>query len=244
MLSYENKFIFVHVAKTAGSSVLEALLPYSNAKKTIGYGISSGHWGISDPATPTMHGKISEYQRHLGHSFDEYKIVAGFRDPFERLVSMYFSPHRWKKPSALGRVSLKIESYTLRFKPISNGTLGRALDGISPMVNVPPIWNEHKFVNLVESTPSHSDMLRRVDGLPLEENGVIALRFGHLDFDFQRACIQLGLPEDLSIQTIGGGVGQRQDLQKILKSKELRHFTLTHFKEDLERYGKIIEVGA
>ena len=45
--------------------------------------------------TPSKHAKLREYAARLGPKLEKCLLSASVRHPFDRLVSFYFSPHRW-----------------------------------------------------------------------------------------------------------------------------------------------------
>ena len=83
MLSKQHQFVFVHVPKTGGASVVEILRALYQEKKP-----------------PCAHLTASEYRRMLGHSqFDAYYKWAIVRNPYERFLSSYY----WRKHQMLRR---------------------------------------------------------------------------------------------------------------------------------------------
>jgi hypothetical protein len=96
MLSSAYKFIFLHVPKTGGNAVQTNLLPLSEDHQVTNLSQDGFHrFGIVGPVTPRKHAVLSEYSDILGDDLNSYKTVISYRPPFERMVSLYFSGHRW-----------------------------------------------------------------------------------------------------------------------------------------------------
>ncbi len=98
MLSIAKKFLFVHIPKTAGNSLQNVLHTYSEDEiVTLGphqdgierFEIRNSRYDI------TKHSTLSHYKSILASSLYEslYKF-ATIRNPWERMISFFFSPHR------------------------------------------------------------------------------------------------------------------------------------------------------
>lgn len=98
MISSRHRFIFLHVPKTGGNSVQSLLLPFSDDRMTATHHQDGRHrFGIIGSVTPRKHATLQEYGDILGTSrLEDYRIAIVLRAPFERMVSLYFSPHRWQ----------------------------------------------------------------------------------------------------------------------------------------------------
>ena len=95
MISGRHKFIFLHVPKTAGNAVQSYLLPFSDDRKVVGaYQDGVERFGVAGEVTPTKHATLADYARVLGPALDEYRVILPIRDPIDRALSLYFSPHR------------------------------------------------------------------------------------------------------------------------------------------------------
>ncbi len=85
MISYDKKFIFVHINKTAGTSMEKALADYgvkkleekSDLKFELNYNQS-------------QHFNCDEYKKYLGSEYDDYFKFTVVRNPFDRVVSYYY----------------------------------------------------------------------------------------------------------------------------------------------------------
>lgn len=102
MLSTAHSWIYIHIPKTGGNSVQEALLPLSDDQKVLdGFRDGVDTFGIAGDVTPTKHATLSDYGRVLG-DLSRYEIITSIRHPVERAVSYYFSDFRWKRQSDEG----------------------------------------------------------------------------------------------------------------------------------------------
>lgn len=72
MISHEHRFLFLHMPKTAGSSVVSALSKYPHCKK-----FKSGHPDLDN------------YFRNFGNNVRDYFIFTIARNPFSRAVSAF-----------------------------------------------------------------------------------------------------------------------------------------------------------
>jgi hypothetical protein len=98
MISLSKRFLFVHVPKTGGNSIQSALRDYSS--DTI---VADGeHYdGVEDFELRNeryglkKHSTLRDYRRALPREqFDGLFKFAAIRNPWDLLVSFYFSPHR------------------------------------------------------------------------------------------------------------------------------------------------------
>lgn len=103
MISFEKKFIFVHVPKTGGNSIQNILKKYSEdrvvkaAKKQNQDGYE--RFGIVNPKYGLVkHSTLSEYSKTLGTDIiSDFFIFSTIRNPWDRLISLYFSSHRGER---------------------------------------------------------------------------------------------------------------------------------------------------
>jgi|SRR6185437_9827891 hypothetical protein len=95
MLSTRHHFLFLHVPKTAGNAVQTWLLPHSDDQKvTHRHQDGVERFDVRGSITPTKHATLQAYFDRLGEKLDAFEIILPVRDPLERALSLYFSPHR------------------------------------------------------------------------------------------------------------------------------------------------------
>ncbi|MCP3932321.1 MAG: sulfotransferase family protein [Bacteroidetes bacterium] len=109
MLSINRKFLFIHVPKTAGNSIQNILQHYSEDEIVA---IADHHDGIerfevrNKKYSYRKHSNLSHYRSILDPEI--YKSLYKFavvRNPWDRMISYYFSPNRgvvtWDRKSFL-----------------------------------------------------------------------------------------------------------------------------------------------
>lgn len=109
MLSTKYNFLFVHVPKTGGNSIQNILAPYSDDKIVCVKPHQDGleRFQVSSTIFKTQkHSTLIEYRREYGDEMlDKLFKFCCVRNPWDRVVSHYFSPHRgvveWQKDNFL-----------------------------------------------------------------------------------------------------------------------------------------------
>lgn len=97
MISTRYRFIYLHAPKTGGNSLQSVLLPFSDDHKSVAPGFSGiDRFGVLGPVTPSKHCILQDYYQRLGPVIADFAIALSIRHPYHRLVSFYFSPHRWQ----------------------------------------------------------------------------------------------------------------------------------------------------
>jgi len=98
MISIRHQFLYVHIPKTGGNSVQNILSEYSEDKVVC---VDPHHDGVerfevrSDRFKVKKHSMLRDYCRELGpETFAKLFKFCCVRNPWERAISFYFSPHR------------------------------------------------------------------------------------------------------------------------------------------------------
>jgi len=98
MISLAKNFLFVHVPKTGGNSIQSVLAPYSEDEIHAAGPHQDGieRFGVRCSLDPRLakHAKLRDYRDSLGERRLEtlYKFAV-VRNPWERVISFFFSPH-------------------------------------------------------------------------------------------------------------------------------------------------------
>lgn len=98
MLSIAHNFLFVHVPKTAGNSVQRVLLDYSEDEMLLRGPHQDGveRFELQSPTVKMhKHSTLADYCAQLPTAqFEGLFKFYGIRNPWDRCVSFFFSPHR------------------------------------------------------------------------------------------------------------------------------------------------------
>lgn len=162
MISTAHHFIFIHAPKTGGNSIQLVLEPLSDDRRTVNARQDGrNRFGVEGPITPGKHARLADYQARLGEELGNYRVVTGSRDPLDRAVSAYYSPHRWAgRPPTFDRVlferamarlpsitamltiagAVRRPDHTLRFESLAAdlAIVARALD-LPPLAPLPHV---------------------------------------------------------------------------------------------------------
>ena len=98
MLSRAHNFLFIHIPKTAGNSVQRALLAFSEDEIVLRAAHQDGVERF-ELRSPTLkihkHSSLADYRAQLdARQFKGLFKFHGMRNPWDRCVSFFFSPHR------------------------------------------------------------------------------------------------------------------------------------------------------
>ena len=134
LISHKNRFIFIHIYKTAGTSVMDVFLPYCRLVDRMAYefrvsrklfGMIGHSMGWDDDGMKQFtgyhqHATANEIRMKMGSDiFDPYFKFTFVRNPFDFLVSLYFyiaqsKNHRFHKQVVDMGFSEFLNWYTMR----------------------------------------------------------------------------------------------------------------------------------
>jgi hypothetical protein len=113
MISFQKRFLFVHIPKTAGNSIQSALRGYSEDELVALRKGQDGieRFGLRNPKyNIKKHSALSEYRDALGD--EQFRNLYKFtcvRNPWDRMVSYYFTPTQnpesWNRKKFRGIIS-------------------------------------------------------------------------------------------------------------------------------------------
>lgn len=199
----DTKIIFVHIPKTGGNWVQNHLIHYSDDEKvrTAGFQDLHNRYDVKGPKTRNKHQTVADAKALLGDDFCAYRFIAVYRDPIDRLLSLYFSPHNWVKPAAEG-----------------SGFAVEPENRISFSID--------RFRHMVRSSPSSFQMLSYAvgdgsDGRFALPPQLIMIRFDRLRSDLARVAAMIGL----EVADVGGSEAVNRSAAPTLKDalREDRH---------------------
>lgn len=174
MISIQKKFLFIHVHKTGGNSIQNILKNYSEDEIVPGeHGDGVERFNVRNYKYNTnKHSTLSRYKSVLDTK--TYRTLFKFavaRNPWDRMVSFYFSPHRgiteWNRNDFLELIN---RERTLRHYICEKSFLERSLGKLGIHTRI---------INRNKTLVDDIDFL---------------IRFENMDNDFKLVCEKLGIP--------------------------------------------------
>ncbi|MGP0129341.1 MAG: sulfotransferase family 2 domain-containing protein [cyanobacterium endosymbiont of Rhopalodia musculus] len=211
MLSVQKRFLFIHVPKTAGNSVQNVLQHYSE-DKIVTHGEHQD--GVerfevrNDVYEVIKHSTLKHYQEIL--EVDLYQKLFKFatiRNPYDHMISWYFSPHRgiqnWVRQDFIDLIE-EVPNLREYITFSSNSFLGKKLKKLGLSIN----FNRKK----------------------LDEDIDFLMRFEHLNEDFQKVCEIIDIPyQPLPVRNRSNRKHYSIYFDEVLKEK-----VYTKFQEEIE----------
>jgi hypothetical protein len=214
MLSIHKQFLFIHVPKTGGNSIQNILRNYSEDKIVIRGEHQDGIERFevrNDKYEVTKHSTLKHYQTILEPPvYQKLFKFATIRNPYEQMISWYFSPHRgvreWVRQDFINLVK---EVPTLR-----------------EYISLSTIYS----LNIIIEKLGLSIKLQPPK---LEQDIDFLMRFESLEQDFKKVCEMIAIPyETLPIRN----QSERQHYTTYF-DEELKDIVYQKFREEIEFGG-------
>lgn len=170
MISIQKNFLFVHIPKTGGNSMQNILKKYSKDQLVILGEHQDGEerFEVRNENYPTLekHSTLNDYKKVIAqNTFSHLFKFATIRNPWDMMISYYFSPHRgiseWDRNSFLEL--LKIVPTFKHFTEVSKEQVQ---------------WF-HFFKKEKDNSNNSLDFI---------------IRFEHIDEDFKKLCSLIDIP--------------------------------------------------
>lgn len=238
MLLNSVSAIFIHVPKTAGNFCQNIFLDLglTSDYKTVSSHQDGHHrFEVRSERTKSKHQDLASYRDTLGAAFVKYSVLVTLRDPVERLISLYLSPHRWYEEHVWSRLLLRPYvglGRRLGGKFDSALRLG-AVDAMRRYSTVTPnSYNYEAFAELVRNARSTKQFLALSEGR--QPRSWIFLNFGTLANDLTRFLSDVGINVAPPVSRINQGSNQYL-AKRMLGDSQIRDIVWnSHHYSDIE----------
>lgn len=209
MIFSNEKALFIHIPKTAGNS-LQTLLVGRSDDSVVRFGHQDGkdRFEVRGSLTRSKHATVADYAG-LGVDTDAFTVITTVRHPFERAISLYFSPHRWMR---------------------------RGDDGSWSQVE--PVWDERAFRRLVTSgeVQSMTSFLKLNGRLPAN---LEVMRFEQLPAEAERVLSKVFdiVLNSKTLVHVNKSAARSEDVLRALQSVSARELAREVYREDFEVFG-------
>jgi hypothetical protein len=172
MISLKKQFLFVHIPKTGGNSIQNILKDYSEDEiiHTAGHHDGVDRFQLRNSRCEiSKHSTLSEYRAQIDPAtFAALFKFAAIRNPWDMMVSYYFSPHRgWTEWDRDKFKQILARTHTFRHY----ACLQSPMERLRRALRIPG---------------KPADPMRDID---------FVIRFEHLQEDFNTLCEKLDIPQ-------------------------------------------------
>jgi hypothetical protein len=207
LISYKKNFIFVHIKKTAGSSVTSRLSAYDDRHawlKFLNLKTVNKIKFLRKLNPFPFHANAYEIRDYIGAAWNDFFTFAFVRNPFDWQVSNYF----YIRQSRLHPRHLEVKD--LNFKEYLDWTQDR------------------KRIYLQSTSVCEKDDLSRI---------IVSFigKFENIDEDFHHVLTEIGLESAGGLAKINQSKRQKDYMQYY--DNECIEFIRTHYKIDLENFN-------
>lgn len=216
MISFERNFIFIHIPKTGGNSIQKSLRSYTSDKfipADDSKGLD-GDFGVrNEEAETTKHSSLREYKNGLSKQrYESMFTFSVLRNPWDRVASHYFSPHRgidkWNKSDfkSVIKETRTARSYLAEYNVYQN----KLLEEVTKLlVHVPLLYS------------------------PMSYSVDFVMKYENLQEDFDQVCDFLGLGRHELPHTNKSGKGEYRKYY----DKDTKNMVLNKFREEIEFFN-------
>jgi len=173
LLSFQKKFLFIHFPKTGGNSIQEVLKDFSEDEIITPAAHQDGieRFEVYNKKHQlNKHAALDDYKSALDRK--TYRSLFKFsviRNPWDRMISYYFSPHRG----------------------VTEWDRGQFLELVQ---NLPPCRKYICETSIAEKVAKRVGFDSFIPRKKLDSDLDYLIRFEHLEDDFKIVCRKIGIP--------------------------------------------------